>query len=101
MMGSVSRWTCVLAGLALLPSACGGGGDDKATTPPAPERPAAATPAPLETSPAAKADIAVIRGWTNALRKGHLREASRYFSLPAVVSNGTSPIRLTTRQQVV
>ena len=91
----------MLAGLALLSSACGGGGEAKPKTPAAPEQTAAATPTPLKTSPAAKADVAVIRGWTDALRHGHVRRASRYFGLPAIVSNGTAPIRLTTRRQVM
>jgi hypothetical protein len=42
----------------------------------------------------------VIKRWTDALRQGHVKEASRYFALPAVVSNGTGPIRLTKREHV-
>jgi hypothetical protein len=93
----VSRWTCLLAGLALVCSACGDSAKH-AKTPPAPQQ-SRATPAPTRDA-ASKADVAVIKGWTDALRRGHVREASRYFALPAVVSNGTPPIRLTTRSQV-
>jgi hypothetical protein len=50
--------------------------------------------------PAAQADIAVIRGWTDALRHGHVVAATDYFSLPAVISNGGPAYRLTKRKQV-
>jgi hypothetical protein len=89
----------VLAGLTLGLGACGSSGD-RAKTPPPPKTAPAATPAPLSPKPAVKADVAVIKGWTGALREGHVAQASRYFGLPAVVSNGTPPIRLTTRDQV-
>jgi len=89
----------VLAGLALLASACGSD-SRQATTPPPPERPAAVTPAPLAEKPAARADVAVIRDWTDALRHGDVDRAARYFAIPSVVSNGTPPIRLTSRADV-
>jgi limonene-1,2-epoxide hydrolase len=91
----VSRWTCLL-GLALLASACGSDAK-QAKTPPPPKR---ATPAPLKEKPAARADVAVIKGWTDALRHGHVKAASRYWGLPAVVSNGSPVYRLTKRSQV-
>jgi hypothetical protein len=42
----------------------------------------------------------VIRGWADALRRGRVERAVRYFAIPSVVSNGTSPIRLTSRAEV-
>lgn len=45
-------------------------------------------------------DVSVIRDWANALRVGDLNRAASYFALPAVVQNGTPPIRITTREQV-
>jgi hypothetical protein len=89
----------VLAGLALLVSACGTSAKH-ATTPPAPKGSAAKTPSPRTPTPASEEDVAVIRGWTDALRHGHVNEAAEYFALPAVVSNGTPPIRLTKRAHV-
>jgi hypothetical protein len=79
----------------------GCGGDPKqATTPPPPKRAATPGATPLKRRPAAAADVAVIRGWTDALRHGHIEAASRYFAIPSVVSNGTPPIRLTSRADV-
>jgi len=93
------RWTCLLAGLALLLSACGSGNKDAKTPPPA-KQPPAGQPAVPKRTPAAKADIAVIRGWTDALRHGRVDAATEYFSLPALISNGGPAYRLTKRKQV-
>jgi hypothetical protein len=46
------------------------------------------TPGPTGIRPAA-ADVAVIRAWSDALRRGDLRTAARYFALPSVMVNGT------------
>jgi len=70
------RWTCLLAGFALVLSACGDA-KKQAKTPPAPKPSATATPAPKR-DPASKADVRVIKGWTDALRHGHVKEASRF-----------------------
>jgi limonene-1,2-epoxide hydrolase len=94
------RWTCLLAGLALLLSACGSGNKDAKTPPPAKQSPTATPPAVPKRKPAAQADIAVIRGWTDALRHGRVDAATDYFSLPAVISNGGPAYRLTKRKQV-
>ena len=91
------RWALLFAGLALVPSACGSG-SKTATTPPPPR---AATPsATPERTPASERDVAVIRGWADALRRGRVERAVGYFAIPSVVSNGTSPIRLTSRDDV-
>jgi hypothetical protein len=94
------RWTCLLAGLALLLSACGSGNKDAKTPPPAKQSPTATPPAAPKREPAAQADVAVIRGWTDALRHGRVDAATDYFSLPAVISNGGPAYRLTKRKQV-
>jgi len=46
------------------------------------------TPGPTGIRPPA-ADVAVIRAWADALRRGDVRAAARYFALPSVMVNGT------------
>ena len=100
IIGTVTRWALLLAGLALVPAACGSG-RHLATTPPPPKRTATPTPPPVpDRKPASKRDVAVIRGWADSLRHGHVERAVRYFAIPSVVSNGTAPIRLTSRDDV-
>jgi hypothetical protein len=38
-------------------------------------------------------EVSVIRGWANALRAGHVNQASRFFAIPALVADGTNPRR--------
>ncbi len=45
-------------------------------------------------------DAEVIRSWAQALTAGRLDKAASYFALPAVVANGTPPIRITRRAEV-
>jgi hypothetical protein len=40
-----------------------------------------------------RAEVAVIRGWADALRAGHVEEATDFFAIPAVVADGTNPTR--------
>ena len=61
--------------------------------PPLPEDPAGdpVVPTPSPTGIAARpAAVAVIRAWSDALRRGDVRGAARYFSLPSVMIHGTS-----------
>lgn len=44
-------------------------------------------------------DVTVIREWAKALTAGELAKAASYFVLPAIVENGTPPVRLTSRAQ--
>ena len=44
-------------------------------------------------------DVSVIRDWAQALSVGNLNKAASYFALPAIVENGTPPIRITDRAQ--
>jgi major membrane immunogen (membrane-anchored lipoprotein) len=39
-------------------------------------------------------DVAVIKGWVDALRSGNPEAAANYFALPAVVQNGGPPVTL-------
>jgi hypothetical protein len=63
-------------------------------------------PAKPARSPAAKPaepehrDAAVIRRWSNTLRSGDVAGAARLFAVPATVSNGGAPQRLTTRAEI-
>lgn len=86
---------------------CGGSGLFKSPTThaarraPAPASGAAPGPAPPENGPltiptppptgipADPAAVVVIRAWSDALRRGDLRGAARYFALPSVMINGT------------
>jgi hypothetical protein len=45
------------------------------------------TPGPTGIRPAARA-VEVIRAWSDALRRGNVRAAARYFALPSVMING-------------
>ena len=45
--------------------------------------------------------VRVIQSWVDALRAGNVEDASRFFSLPTVVQNGTPPLELTQRRQVI
>lgn len=77
-------------GAALVVASCGGGGDGGE------ERRRQPAPAPEVDA----GDVRVVRGWADTLRRGDVRGAARYFALPAIVSNGTRPIRLDTRPAV-
>jgi SnoaL-like protein len=80
--------------VALGVAGCGGSSDSDHSTKP---RRGTGTPA----AHAAKAsDVRVIRGWVDTLRAGRVVAAANYFTVPAVVENGTPPIRLRTRAQV-
>lgn len=41
----------------------------------------------------------VIREWARALTAGDLDKAASYFAVPAIVENGTPPVRVTSRAQ--
>lgn len=45
-------------------------------------------------------DERVIREWSNALRRGDVRAASRYFRVPSSVANGGNPLTLRSRAAV-
>jgi hypothetical protein len=40
-----------------------------------------------------RTEVSVIRGWADALRAGHVDEASAFFAVPVVVADGTNPLR--------
>jgi hypothetical protein len=95
---------------ALAFAGCGGGGDATADRPAAratPERTAApersATPsgaAARRTGPVTAAEKAVIRGWSDALRRGDVARAVRFWAVPALASNGGPPYRLQTTRAI-
>jgi hypothetical protein len=68
--------------LILWTTACGGNGGNGAS------------------SPSVSSPEAVIRAWADTLRRGDVGRAAAYFSLPAIVQNGTPPLHLTTRAEV-
>src|SRR3954465_11628320 len=71
-----------------------------ATPSPPPAPPPPATPKP-EGGPVTSDEKAVIRGWSEQLRHGHVAAASRYFTIPSVVSNtGIDAATLSTRADV-
>lgn len=48
---------------------------------------------------ATNTSVSVIRGWAQALKAGNVSRAASYFALPAIVQNGTPPLRITTRRE--
>jgi hypothetical protein len=59
--------------------------------------PGVATPAPTPTpagKPVTRAEIAVIRGWSEALLHGKVEEATRYFAVPATIENDPTGAKL-------
>jgi hypothetical protein len=38
-------------------------------------------------------EVSVIRGWADALRAGHINQASSFFAVPSFVLDGTNPLR--------
>jgi hypothetical protein len=73
--------------------------------PPAPSPRATASPAPggdasgAAREPVTAVESAVIRGWSTSLRRGNVARAARYFALPAVIANGSPPLRMETAAQ--
>ena len=45
--------------------------------------------------------VRVIKDWADELRAGDVHAAADRFDLPAIVQNGTPPLRLTRRSQVI
>jgi hypothetical protein len=91
----------------LVLAGCGGGGGDggdrSARTPPPPATRSAepqAQPrgggeqAPDPKGPVTSEEKAVIRGWSDALRRGDVSRAAGYWAIPSIASNGGQPIRL-------
>jgi hypothetical protein len=81
--------------VALGAAGCGGSSDRGKSAPKSPSAPGAVSPHAAKTG-----DVNVIRAWVDTLRAGHVTAAAGYFGVPAVVQNGTPPIRLRTRSQV-
>ena len=82
------------ASLAL--TACGGGDDDDPGN--AAEEPDASTEIPGGADPE---DVRVIDEWADALREGDLEAAADYFKVPSTAQNGTPPLRLDSREDVI
>jgi hypothetical protein len=96
MRGRALAWVIPLLGLGV--AACGGPSDSERfslTTPGSDEpivreiegsaKPRTGKPTPQE--------VSVIRGWADALRAGHVEQASRFFAIPTTVADGTNPLR--------
>jgi hypothetical protein len=97
MIRAMRERVAVLVAVAALATAgCGGGSDRRTSTPTgstggqstAPAQPN--FPALEETGrPADPAAVRVIRGWTDAQRASDIERATSYFTVPALVENGT------------
>jgi hypothetical protein len=70
----------------------GCGGDSAHTT----DGTTAATPPPRLSS-----DARVVRSWAETLRKGDVRGAAGYFTVPSIAQNGTPPLKLRTPDAVL
>jgi hypothetical protein len=85
----VTAVTLALAG-------CGGSGPSSAPTSSTAARALPRVPGAIPTPdpthrPASRQAVAVIRGWSQALRAGHVDAAARYFQLPSELINGGAP----------
>jgi hypothetical protein len=83
--------------LAMGASACGGsGGSERSSRTPGAEEPIVreieGSAKPRRGKPTAQ-ELSVIRGWADALRAGHVEQASRFFAIPTTVLDGTNPPR--------
>jgi hypothetical protein len=59
------------------------------------------TPTPKPTGkPVTATEKRIIQHWSDALRRGHVNEASGYFDVPSVVSNGDTPATLANEADV-
>ena len=47
------------------------------------------------------ADVQVIKDWAEELRAGNVEAATDRFQVPAIVANGTAPLQLTARRQIL
>lgn len=83
----------VAASLAL--SACGGADDDPES---AAQEPGTSAEIPGGADPE---DVKVIEEWADALREGDIEAAAEHFKLPSTAQNGTPPLRLRSRADVV
>ena len=52
-------------------------------------------------APASFSDAKLIRSWADALRAGHPDRAARRFAVPAIAQNGTPPVVLRSRSDLV
>jgi hypothetical protein len=91
----VTRAAAAAVIVALFGAGCGG--HHHARTFPRTPGSAAATPAG---APVTRGEVAVIRGWSSALRRGRVVAAARYFAVPVTVLNGPSVVVLRTRRAV-
>jgi hypothetical protein len=72
--------------------ACGGGAKDPSPPKPPVVREIEGSEAPRTGRPTPQ-EVAVIRGWADALRAGRVRQAAAFFSLPALIADGSAPLR--------
>jgi len=92
MVAGRSRVAGIMA-LAVLLTACGSGRHSIATTSASVKThtTTTTTPAPPPRLPAHPGAVRVIKAWSNALRRGDVRGAARYFAVPSVMINGVGP----------
>jgi hypothetical protein len=96
-------WAIAALGLAL--AACGGAAEPDRftlTTPGAHTGdPIAPEPTPEPKRPVTRSERAVIKGWSDSLRKGRMSAAARYFTVPSKVSKDSAKaFPLTTTAEV-
>lgn len=87
-----------LAALALTVPPAGCGSDSGGSSSGSADTGAATTTVP---GGADAADVKVIDGWATALSAGDIEMAASYWALPSTASNGTPPLELTTKPEVI
>jgi hypothetical protein len=96
-----TRSLALATAAALTLAACGGSSAGDGTHSQAQPAPKQSPPAAGGLHPASRANVAVIRAWSDTLRAGHPAKAATFFALPSVIQNAGPEVRLITRKDVV
>lgn len=97
MMGSMLVRIALIALLAaLLVAGCGGGDGSEGEADGTVEEAEPAVPGDADPE-----EAEVIRDWADALREGDPEAAAEFFDIPSIVQNGTPPLPLTSREELI
>jgi hypothetical protein len=93
----------LLLGIALVGAGCGGSsGDSGATTTPSESASGTSgSTAEPDVADADRADVRVITGWVDALRKGDTEASASFFAVPSTAENGPQLLEIESRRDAL